>query len=417
MNHHFDGQPGVEKLKSQGHDVILLAAGMYDSKALPIKDSDLEGIYPGLVFLRSARTSEEPRLNGQVVVIGGGNVALDAAMTAVRLGAQSVHLFCLESRDQMPAHDWEIAQAKEEGIEIHPGWGPKRFDSGDGRVTGVEFKRCTRVFDKQNRFDPQYDKAEAEKIKADAVIITIGQEVSSEIFGGGDGLSKMPGGTIAVDEELSTGIEGVFAAGDMVRGPSSVIDAIAEGKSAADIIDKYLGGNGLGDPDAIPKKFNRLAVDASIDEFRHERYSAVIADVEKRKCGFGLIQETMTESVAKSEAVRCLQCNIRQSLGQVVLPPEAWRPLNEESVDAVPDVEGVFQLLNAEKKVIRITGSANIQDSLKECLENPGEAVWFIWEEDPMYTKREGELIQQYLQEYGEMPGGGGGDDDLDDLF
>jgi hypothetical protein len=203
----------------------------------------------------------------------------------------------------------------------------------------------------------------------------------------------------------------------MVRGPSSVIDAIAEGKSAADIIDKYLGGNGLGDPDAISKKFDRLAVDASIDEFRHERYSAVIADAEKRKRGFGLIQETMTESVAKSEAVRCLQCNIRQSLGQVVLPPEAWRPLNEESVDAVPDVEGVFQLLNAEKKVIRITGSANIQDSLKECLENPGEAVWFIWEEDPMYTKREGELIQQYLQEYGEMPGGGGGDDDLDDLF
>jgi hypothetical protein len=91
--------------------------------------------------------------------------------------------------------------------------------------------------------------------------------------------------------------------------------------------------------------------------------------------------------------------------------------LNSEAVDAVPDTEGVFQLLDADKKVIRISGTATMQQGLKECLDDPGEAKWFVWEEDPMYTKRESELMQQYLQEHGEMPSGGGGDDDLDDLF
>jgi NADPH-dependent glutamate synthase beta subunit-like oxidoreductase/NAD-dependent dihydropyrimidine dehydrogenase PreA subunit len=417
MKQGFDKQNGVNELKSKGYDAILMAAGTSESKPLPIEGSDLDGIHPGLEFLRTARISQEPKLVGQVVIIGGGNVAIDAAMTAVRLGGQEVHLFCLESRQEMPAHEWEIKQAEEEGVTIHPSWGPKRFISDNGRVSGIDFKRCVRVFDEQKRFDPKFDENETESIGADSVIVTIGQQVDAVLSDGIEDLSKGPGGTVNVDESLSVGIDGIFAAGDIVRGPSSVIDAITEGRQAADIIDKYLGGTGL--PESIPgiTKLESSGTQFSDAEFRQVRQMMETAAPEARKAGFGLIQETLSEEKAKYEARRCLRCHIRQNITSVTLPPEKWLPLNQESIETVPDSEGVFQLLDSDKKILRISGTADLRQDLSDCLENPGEAKWFIWEEDPMYTKRESELIQQYLQEHGEMPGGGGGDDDLDDLF
>jgi len=417
MDHRFDSEHRVDELKSQGFDAVLVAIGASVSKTLPIENSDLEGIYPGLDFLRSAKLSQKPRLDGQVVVIGGGNVAIDAAMTVIRLGARSVHLVCLESRDDMPAHDWEITQAEEEGVEIHPSWGPKRFTSTQGRVSGIEFKRCTEVFDEQGRFAPQYDENEIKHIPTDAVIVTIGQQVDPELLAHVEGLSRGPGNTLKVDENFAFGFEGVFAAGDVIRGSSSVVDAVADGRRAADVIDGYLGGNGLAEVDQALAGLDIPELDIPNDLFQQRRHKAGIVDPEERKSGFGLIEQTLSEQAARSEAQRCLQCYLRQRITPVVLPPVLWQPLNKEAVDSVPDVEGVFQLLNTEKKVIRIMGTPNMRQSLSECLENPGNAGWFIWEEDPMYTKRESELIQQYLQEYGELPGGGGGDDDLDELF
>ncbi|MCP4570229.1 MAG: BzdV protein, partial [FCB group bacterium] len=208
----------------------------------------------------------------------------------------------------------------------------------------------------------------------------------------------------------------VFAAGDATRGPSSVIDAIADGRKVADIMDRYLGGNGLTEDDLSADKLEIPSVEISSEQFLHSRQQGRMADSNERITGFGLIQQTLDETTARTEAGRCLQCNLRQNITPVILPPEKWQMFNAETVATIPDAEGVFQLLNAEKKVIRITGTQNIRQSLTECLENPGEGAWFIWEEDPMFTKRESELIQQYLQQYGEMPGGGG-DDDLDDLF
>ncbi len=417
MNQGFDKQNGIEALKAKGYDAILMAAGTSESKALPIEGSDLDGIYPGLEFLRSARTSQDPKLEGHIIIIGGGNVAIDAAMTAVRLGGKDVHLFCLESREEMPAHEWEIKQAEDEGIAIHPSWGPKRFTSDNGRVSGIEFRRCARVFDEQKRFDPQYDDNETESIKADSVIVTIGQQVDAVFSDGINGLSKGPGGTIKVEESRSVGIDGVFAAGDMVRGPSSVIDAIAEGRDAADVIDKYLGGTGFADSSSEIAGLIHPEAHFPHEEFHQARQTMNAAGPEDRISGFGLIQETLTEEKAKFEAQRCLRCHIRQSITPVTLPPDKWLPLNQESIDTVPDTEGVFQLLDSDKKILKISGTANMRQGLADCLDNPGEAQWFIWEEDPMFTKLESELIQKYLQEHGEMPGGGGGDDDLDDLF
>ncbi|MFQ6007372.1 MAG: FAD-dependent oxidoreductase [Candidatus Zixiibacteriota bacterium] len=417
MSHRFDSENWVDDLKAQGFGAVLIATGASLGKALLIENSDLDGIYSGLEFLKSAKLSQQPRLNGRVVVIGGGNVAIDAAMTAMRLGARSVCLVCLESREEMPAHDWEIAQAEEEGIEIHPSWGPSRFIARGDRLSGVDLKRCTSVFDAQGQFNPQFDDNETWHLPADSVIVAVGQQVDAGLLPNAEDLPKGPGNTVKVDESFTFGLEGVFAAGDMIRGPSSVVDAVADGRRVADVIDKYLGGNGFADVDQTTTECDQTQLDASFDLFQQHRHDSEVVPAARRRSGFGLIRQTFTEQQARAEAERCLQCHLRQNITPVVLPPESWRPLSKEAVDSVPEVGGAIQLLNAEKKVIRIMGVPNMRQSLSECLKNPGDVRWVICEEDPMYTKRESELIQQYLQEHGELPGGGAGGDDLDDLY
>jgi NADPH-dependent glutamate synthase beta subunit-like oxidoreductase len=417
MNHEFGGGNWIGELQSQGFDAILLAIGVSAGKNLSIENADLDGIYPALEFLKSAKVSQTPRLEGQVVVIGGGNVAIDAAMTAGRLGADSVRLVCLESREEMPAHEWEIAQAEEEGIEIHPSWGPARFMSTDSRLSGVELKKCVAVFDTQGRFDPQYDAGEIEHIPADSVIVAIGQQADLGSFGTGANFPTGPGNTIRIGDDMTFDGEGIFAAGDVTRGPSSVVDAVADGRRAAEAIDRYLGGAGSVIPDKPEVATEAPVADITGDQFVLPRHAGMIADIHERKSGFSTITATLTEPEARAEARRCLRCYVRQQIKPVVLPPERWLPLTAEAVATIPETDGVFQLLDGDKKVIRITGTMNLQQSLTECLESPGEATWFLWEEDPMYTKRESELIQQYLQKHGELPGGSSGGDDLDDLF
>jgi hypothetical protein len=346
-----------------------------------------------------------------VVVIGGGNVAVDAAMTAFRLGAEHVRMVCLESREEMPAHDWEIAQAEDEGIEISPSWGPARFISGNGRVSGVELKRCVRVFDDRGAFSPQYDENEKDSMPADYVIVTIGQEADRELLRHLADVRGKPESRLKIDDRFGIGMEGVFAAGDLVRGPTSVVDAIADGHRAAQAIDKYLGGDGKFEVIPESKKPDNPGLGSRDDSIRRDRQEPVKADPAERKSGFGLIEGTFDDRTAKLEAQRCLQCHLRQIIALDVLPPERWLVFTAEAVESVPETEGVFQLLDGEKNVIRISGTENLHRDLSECLADPGEARYLMWEEDPMYTKRESELIQQYLQKHGKLPG----DNDLDD--
>jgi len=407
----------IDELKARGYDAVLVAVGTSLSKRLPVDGVDLENVYPGLEFLRSAKLSQEPKLTGPTVIIGGGNVAIDAAMSAVRLGGAPVHLVCLESRDEMPAHEWEIRQAEEEGVEIRCSWGPQRFEPKDGQVAGVDFVKCTRVFDEQGRFSPQFDDSQTLRIEATAVVVTIGQEVAADGLASSDRVKRGPGGTLAVDGGYSLGLEGVFAAGDAVKGPSSVVEAMADGRRAAEKIDAYLGGSGIGETAVETTAADDPRLDAPSGAMQRERQTAPTAPLAERASGFTLIDRTFSEQAARAEADRCLRCHLRSMIQPVVLPPELWKPLTADEVAAVPQCEGVFQLLDADKKVIGITGTADLNKSLTEKLESPGSAVFFTFEEDPMFTKLESELIQQYLQKHGELPGGGVGGDDLDDLF
>jgi formate dehydrogenase beta subunit len=417
MNYRLGVKHDIRELKDRDFDAIILALGTSISKTLSIEGTDLDGIHSGLEFLRSAKQNRQPTLDRKVVVIGGGNVAIDAAMTASRLGAGEVHVVCLESRDEMPAHDWEIDQAEAEGIAIHPSWGPIRFLSENRHLAGIELVKCTRVFDDQGRFNPEYDQTVTQQIPADHVIVTIGQEVDQALFDAIPNLEKAPGDLIKVDANFATSIPGVFAVGDVVRGPTSVVEAIADGRRLADAVDRFLGGEGIPDEAPEVEDVDGPRLDTAPDTIQRHRHTEHIADPNQRSSCFDLIEVTIKEEAARQEAQRCLQCHLRQNISPVTLPPEPWLTLDIESVEAIPEAEGVFQLLSGDRKVIRISGTMNLRESLLEYLENPGEAAYFLWEQNPMYTQRESELIQKYLQEHGEMPGGGGGDDDLDDLF
>ena len=196
----------------------------------------------GCGFLKKVNSGEKVEIQGELVAIGGGNVAIDVARTAKRLGASGVHLICLERREEMTARDWEIELAVQEGIVIHPSWSPARIETTHNKIFAVRFIRCLKVFDESGKFNPICDDKEEYRIDACHVIIAIGQETRSYVSGGKrPDRSKPAFGTIEADPvSFSTTAEGVFAGGDAESGPASVIEAIAAGKDAALSIDRYI---------------------------------------------------------------------------------------------------------------------------------------------------------------------------------
>lgn len=251
----------LPELQREGYDAIYLAAGASQSKKIPLKGSDLSGVFWGLEFLRAARSGAPGNLSAPVVVIGGGNVAIDVALTALRLTGGPVHVACLESRGEMPAFEREIEDALAEGIHIHPSWGPQEIFGGSS-VEGIDLVRCTSVFDEKRQFSPCLDPSVVLRLEACSVILAIGQATNLAFLNGASkavqaqeaGEGRVPGsgpglqvkrGVIQVeDATLATALPGVFAGGDVAGGIPAVVYAIAMGRKAAASMDLYLGGNG-----------------------------------------------------------------------------------------------------------------------------------------------------------------------------
>ncbi len=404
----------------QEYDAVFLGTGACLSKRIPVEGSKLEGVLWGVDMLKQVKKGELNAIEGRVMVIGGGNVALDVARTALRLGTGEVRLACLESKTEMPAHDWEVDEASEEGIVMHPGWGPKRItgDEGSkGRVAAIELVKCASVFDDNGRFAPEFDDSTTRKIKTDTVILAIGQTAQLDYTRELD---------LATDQETlkllnsQTSEPGIFAGGEVARGPSSVVEAVADGAAAAAAIDRQLGGDGDIYIPLVEKEVPDPKL-AKTDNFAElNRMAAPVSPPAERVKGFGLIEQTYSPEQAEAEAARCLRCDLRLLIEPVTLPPEKWQELTAENVARVPATEGVVQLLDEQKQVIVIQGCQDMRELLEEKLEALDEdetnARFFDFQEDPMYSKRESELIQQYLQQHGRMPEGDG-DDDEDDLF
>lgn len=394
------------------YQAVFIGTGATLSKRIPVEGSELEGVIWGLDFLKEVKKERVTSVSGRIMVIGGGNVAMDVARTAVRLGASDVQLACLESDEEMPAHDWEIEEAREEGVLMNPSWGPKRI-LGEEKVTGIELVKCTSVFDQRGNFAPEFDNQTTTIKEADKIILAIGQS-SDLTFAEGLQANR---GTISTNDELLTSSATIFAGGEAVRGPSSVVEAVADGARAASEIDKFLGGTGdtyaeLTEFEAPEPKIGQIEGFAGL-----ERVDIPKRAVEERTQSFHMIELGYSEEQARQEAQRCLRCDLRLEILPVQLPPDKWLELVEDNVETVPAIEGVFQLLDEDKNLIVIKGTQDILADLRAKLNSDTKARYFGYEPDPMYTKRESELIQQYLQQFGKMPKGDGEGDDLDDLF
>jgi NADPH-dependent glutamate synthase beta subunit-like oxidoreductase/NAD-dependent dihydropyrimidine dehydrogenase PreA subunit len=424
-------------LLNKGFDALLVAVGLPNSMKIAVEGSDLQNVHWGLEFLRGVKAGEGFELGRKIVVVGGGNVAIDVAMTALRVangprkdsrpstrsgdgtGQQvdpchpelrpSVRLFCLESREEMPAHAHEVATAEAEGIEVNPGWGPAAILSGSGekglrarhdahgKVSGVAFRRCVAVFDEQRNFAPSFDERQTMTVEADAVILAVGQ---------------------APPEGLPSEQDGVFLAGDIAGGAAggaSVVHAVASGRAAAERIDQTLGGDGRVSIQLTDPAFSNPRIGREEGFVPRPRVPIPCATPAARRADFRQIEAVYAPDQATAEAERCLQCDLRLMIAEPARPPERWLALSRSNVEQVPAVEGVIILADTDKKPTLIKGSEDIQAALSEKLASSGEARLFLWEEDRMFTKRESELIQQHLKQYGELPGGG--DDELDDLF
>jgi len=227
-----------QMLEGGEYSAVFIATGAHLARRIGIEGENLAGVIPALDFLRGFNLGEISRTGKKVVVIGGGNVGIDAARTAPRCGAESVGLFCLEARDEMPSHEWEIEEACAEGISINPSWGPKTILGDDGAVTGVEFIRCKSVYDKNGRFAPVYDENTKHAVDADVVIPAIGQAPAVDFL---RQMVDIARGAVTVDPlTMETSLPGVFAGGDTVSGTASLIEAILAGRTAAASIAGYL---------------------------------------------------------------------------------------------------------------------------------------------------------------------------------
>jgi NADPH-dependent glutamate synthase beta subunit-like oxidoreductase/coenzyme F420-reducing hydrogenase delta subunit/NAD-dependent dihydropyrimidine dehydrogenase PreA subunit len=294
----------------RGFDAILVATGLSESRSLGVPGIDSRGVLLALPLLRATCAGQPPELGERVVVIGGGNVAVDVARCARRLGVADVTLACLESRDEMPAWEWEVAEALEEGIKLAPSWGPSAVETRDGAVSGIHLKRCTRVFDDQGRFSPAFDEAETTLLPAHSIILAIGQRAD---------LACLKGSSVAVGRDqrleydpqtMATSARGVFACGEVVTGPGAAVEAVADGHRAARAIQHFLDTGelltqapreelpSLGD--LPPETIERIKERA--------RVRVALAAADARVRDFSEIERGFTEAEARAEAQRCLAC-------------------------------------------------------------------------------------------------------------
>jgi len=295
--------------KQQGEfDAVFVAVGAWTSRQLGIPGEDAPDVWPGLKFLYEVNSGAQPPVGPKVLVIGGGDVAMDVARCARRLsGVESVHLACLERREEMPAHSWEAAEALEEGIVFHNSLGPTEVLAEAGKVTGVAFRACTRVFDEEGRFSPQFDDSQTSSLAADTVIVAIGQGVDAVSM---SPVVTGPGGRVVSDTEtLATSVPGVFAGGDAVLGPASAIDAIAHGHRAAEAIHRYLRGE-MSQIDAAPAAEKKVAPNPNPSARKQARMPMPQAPVEARTSDLREIDLGYSEEEAIAEAQRCLNCGL-----------------------------------------------------------------------------------------------------------
>ena len=306
----------LDSLKKDGFKACFMAIGLHGGRALGVENEDAAGVLQGVEFLRDAAMGKDVEIGEDVIVVGGGNVAIDVALTAKRKGAKNVTLICLEKREEMPAWEHEIEEAMEGDIQIVNSFGPKSFFiDKNKKVSGIEFKTCTAVFDENGRFNPAYDDSACQPFFGDTIIIAIGQSTDTSGLKEQNIALSRPGGLEADPVTLQTPIDWVFAGGDAFYGPKSVVDAVACGKEAAESIDRFVNGQDL--KEGREKKWEFVKPETAHEE-KKKRVTVRCLDPEARECNFLEVSYGYDENEAKLEAERCLKCGICSECYQCV---------------------------------------------------------------------------------------------------
>lgn len=301
----------IEELREQGYKGFYVAIGCQRGRKPGITGENAKGTYAAVDFLREAGAKESFALEGDVVVVGGGNVAIDAARISSRCVDAKISMFCLEQRENMPASKEEIAEALEEGIELNCGWGPKEVLEEDGKVTGVVFKKCIRVLDEQGRFSPEYDEEQTVTIPCKHVIFSVGQAIEwGNMLDNLDLKRRSNGGALADKLTYQTSEPDIFVGGDVYTGPRFAIDAIAAGREGAISLHRYVHENctltiGRNRRDFVELDKNNISVD-SYDTSK--RQIPAKADEKAQAATFRDLSHSLTEEQIKAETSRCLSC-------------------------------------------------------------------------------------------------------------
>lgn len=301
----------IEELREQGYKGFYVAIGCQRGRKPGITEENAKGTYAAVDFLREAGAKESFALEGDVVVVGGGNVAIDAARISSRCVDAKISMFCLEQRENMPASKEEIAEALEEGIELNCGWGPKEVLEEDGKVAGVVLKKCIRVLDEQGRFSPEYDEEQTVTIPCKHVIFSVGQAIEWGNMLDNLDLKRRPnGGALADKLTYQTSEPDIFVGGDVYTGPRFAIDAIAAGREGAISLHRYVHENctltiGRNRRDFVELDKNNISVD-SYDTSK--RQIPAKADEKAQAATFRDLSHSLTEEQVKAETSRCLSC-------------------------------------------------------------------------------------------------------------
>lgn len=301
----------IPQLREQGYKAFYVAIGAQGGRKTGVPGEDGEGVETGVDFLRRVNLdSEQHKITGRSVVIGGGNVAIDVARTALRAGSEDVSMLCLESYETMPAAREEIQESEEEGIHIHNGWGPKEILLENGKVCGVVFKKCISVLDENKRFNPVYDENETMTIPCEHVYLSIGQSIQwGELLKDTKVEFNRNGTAIADPVTYQTAEPDIFVGGDVYTGPKFAIDAIAAGKEGCVSIHRFVHeGHSL----TLARDLRKF-VELDKDNIVVEKFDNAKRQIPGRKAGvakttFHDLRSTFTEEQVQAEAKRCLGC-------------------------------------------------------------------------------------------------------------
>ena len=301
----------IEELREQGYKGFYVAIGCQRGRKPGITGENAKGVYTAVDFLREAGAKEQFALEDDVVVVGGGNVAIDAARISSRCTNAKISMFCLEQQEAMPASREEIQEALEEGIELNCGWGPKEVLEENGKVTGVVFKKCIRVLDEQGRFSPEYEEEQTITVSCKHVIFSVGQAIDwGNMLDNLDVKRRPNGGALANRLTYQTSEPDIFVGGDVYTGPKFAIDAIAAGREGAISLHRYVHENctltiGRNRRDFVELDKENISVDGYDTS---KRQIPVKADEKVQATTFRDLSHSLTEEQVKAETSRCLSC-------------------------------------------------------------------------------------------------------------